>query len=266
MTQRAKAGLAALLASSAVLAGCGNLAKVNGALTRTSHQISANQATVKRVAGTLLAGAKRAFVVTYVTTGGEPLTVTYAARGTRTRSFQITPKAGPPTHLIVNRHGEYSCAPAVRRGAAPTCQKLNRLQSLLPNQQLALYTPAHWAQFLEDYTLTATYTSERMSKSVRTVNGFSLHCVNFTQTSAAGTSTICATRQGQLGYAKLAGSTTAFEIQSYSGSPSPSLFGLPAGSKVTVLRPGPEISKLGTAPNLPRKAARPRPKPGTSSP
>jgi len=48
-----------------------------------------------------------------------------------------------------------------------------------------------------------------------------------------GTSTICSTAQGILGYVKVASDSTSFQITNYSPSPSASLFQVPAGATVT---------------------------------
>jgi hypothetical protein len=47
-----------------------------------------------------------------------------------------------------------------------------------------------------------------------------------------GTSRICSTAQGILGYVKVATDPTSFEIKAYSASPPASLFELPSGAKV----------------------------------
>jgi hypothetical protein len=48
-----------------------------------------------------------------------------------------------------------------------------------------------------------------------------------------GTSTICTTAQGILGYVKVASDSTSFEITAFSSSPPASLFELPPGATVT---------------------------------
>jgi len=68
-----------------------------------------------------------------------------------------------------------------------------------------------------------------------TVNGFTMSCVDFIASGVAGTSTICTTAQGILGYVKVASDTTSFEITSYSTSPPASLFELPPGATVTTV-------------------------------
>ena len=67
-----------------------------------------------------------------------------------------------------------------------------------------------------------------------TVNGFSMSCVDLVAPGEPGTSTICTTSEGILGYVKVAGDSTSFEIKSYSSTPSDSLFQLPPGAKITI--------------------------------
>jgi hypothetical protein len=67
------------------------------------------------------------------------------------------------------------------------------------------------------------------------VNGFPVQCVDFVAPGIAGTSTICTTAQGILGYVKVAGDATSFEIKSYSSSPATSLFEPPAGATITAV-------------------------------
>ena len=62
-----------------------------------------------------------------------------------------------------------------------------------------------------------------------------MKCVDFVATGEPGTSTICTTPQGVLGYVRVATDSTTFEIKSYSTSPPASLFRLPAGAKVTTI-------------------------------
>ena len=66
-----------------------------------------------------------------------------------------------------------------------------------------------------------------------TVNGFAMRCVDFQASGIPGTSTICTTEQGILGYVKVASDATSFEITNYSPSPTATLFELPAGATVT---------------------------------
>jgi hypothetical protein len=86
---------------------------------------------------------------------------------------------------------------------------------------------------LKAYSLAAGLADVKVSESRRTVHGFRLRCVNYRAPSVTGTSTVCATAQGILGYVKVAGSSTGFGIVSYSASPAGALFELPPGAVVT---------------------------------
>ena len=92
--------------------------------------------------------------------------------------------------------------------------------------------------FLKDFSLAAGLAGDKISTSTMTVNGFSMNCVDFRTPGVTGTSTICTTSQGLLGYVKVADGSTSFEIKSYSTSPPASLFRLPPGAKVTKAQTG----------------------------
>jgi hypothetical protein len=70
------------------------------------------------------------------------------------------------------------------------------------------------------------------------LNGFNMNCVDLVASGVPGTSTICSTSQGILGYVKVASDSTSFQIKSYSTSPPSSLFELPPGAKVTTSSQG----------------------------
>ena len=101
-----------------------------------------------------------------------------------------------------------------------------------------IYTPSHWIGFLKDFSLAAGLIGDKVTSSSMTVNGFALSCVDFETSGVPGTSTICTTSQGILGYVKIASDSTSFEIQSFSSSPSASLFELPPGATVTTVTTG----------------------------
>jgi hypothetical protein len=101
------------------------------------------------------------------------------------------------------------------------------------NQILDFYTPSHWVGFLRDFSLAAGFAGDKVTTSTMTVNGFAMQCVDFRAPGVPGTSTICSTSQGLLGYVKVATESTSFEIEKYSTSPDASLFQLPRGAKVT---------------------------------
>ena len=113
------------------------------------------------------------------------------------------------------------------------CQKLGSEEANNQNQILDFYTPSHWIGFLRDFSLAAGFAGDKVTTSTMTVNGFAMNCVDFVAPGVPGTSTICSTSQGLLGYVKVANDATSFEITKYSTSPAASLFELPSGAKVT---------------------------------
>jgi len=59
-----------------------------------------------------------------------------------------------------------------------------------------------------------------------------MDCLGLVVSGVKGTSTLCTTSQGILGYVQAAGDSTSFQLMSYSTNPSPSLFQLPPGATV----------------------------------
>jgi hypothetical protein len=143
--------------------------------------------------------------------------------------------------VIVNSSGEYSCTPA-EEGSGPRCQKLGSAGAAAESQIFGFYTPSHWTTFLKDFSLAAGIAGDKVTSSTMSVNGFSMQCVDFNAPGVPGTSTICTTAQGILGYVKVAGDSTSFEIKSYSATPPASLFQLPAGATITAIPTTPTTS------------------------
>jgi hypothetical protein len=135
--------------------------------------------------------------------------------------------------VIVNSSGEFSCTPPPATRGSWSCQKLGTAGSASENRIFDFYTPAHWVTFLKDFSLAVGLAGDRVRSSAMTVNGFALQCVDFTAGGVIGTSTICTTAQGILGYVKVASDATSFEIKSYSASPPDSLFATPPGAVIT---------------------------------
>jgi hypothetical protein len=88
---------------------------------------------------------------------------------------------------------------------------------------------------LNDFALAAGLAGDTVTSSHMTVNGFSMQCVDLQAPGVPGTSTICTTPQGVLGYVKVATDSTTFKMKTYSTSPPASLFALPAGAKITTV-------------------------------
>jgi hypothetical protein len=213
-----------------VLSGCG----VVNAVKKVEHDVRGNKATIDAFNSKLQSGAAVPFEATYVTTGSSPATIVYAVQPPKGLAFQTMPSSGSGgVSIIVNSSGEYTCTPPSSGSGPSTCQQLDTANSAAENQIFDFYTPSHWITFLRDFSLAAGIAGDKVTSSTMTVNGFTMQCVDFQASGVPGTSTICSTAQGILGYVKVASDSTSFEIKSYSASPSPSLFELPPGATVT---------------------------------
>ncbi len=212
------------------LAGCGVVAKINN----VRHAVDSNRAAIKTFTQGLKSGAATPFSATYVTSGGSPTTVTYAVRPPSDVAFieTATNHAIANLDLVSSSSGEYSCTSA-SASSGWTCQKLGKAEAIAQNQIVDFYTPSHWVAFLEAFSIAAGFAGDKVTTSSMTVNGLPMHCVDFQAKGVPGTSTICTTQQNILGFVKVAGNPTSFQIKSYSTSPADSLFQLPAGAKVT---------------------------------
>jgi hypothetical protein len=227
---------AALVLSGSALAGCSVVTGVRN----VANNVEANKNAIDAFTSTMNTGKATSFKVTYATTGTSPATIVYAVRPPNQLLFVNSPSGGGTGEgaidLIVNASGEFSCSPASTSSSAServrTCSRLAAAQAAIQNQLVDLYTPAHWVAFLQGLSLAAGFAGDKITQSSLTVNGFDMKCVDFQASGIPGTSTVCTTAQGILGYVKVASDTTSFEITSYSASPSASLFELPRGAKV----------------------------------
>ena len=214
-----------LVMGAVALGGCSAIKDVQG-----------NKSTIDAFTNKIQNGAPSAFAVTYKTTGSSPATIVYAVQPPNSLSFSDTPTgaSSPTVNIIVNSSGSHSCTPPSSGGGSSwSCQKLDASSAQIQSQLVDLYTPAHWVSFLKDFSLAAGIAGDRVSTSTMTVNGFSLQCVDFVAPGVSGTTTICTTPQNVLGYVRVAGSSTSFEITDYSSSPPASLFQTPAGAVIT---------------------------------
>lgn len=212
------------------LTGCGLVHKINS----VRHAVDANRAAIQAFTQGLKSGEATPFRATYVTTGGSPITITYAVQPPTDVAFKEKAVGSGTANLdlVSNSSGEYNCTSA---GATSgwACQKLGKAQAVAQNQIVNFYTPSHWVAFLQLFSTAAGLAGDKVTTSSMTVNGISMHCVNFAAKGVKGMSTICSTPQNILGYVKVAGDATSFQLKSYSASPAASLFQLPAGAKIT---------------------------------
>jgi hypothetical protein len=213
---------------------CSAIRKVRDAV----HDIRGNEATIDAFSTTLQSGTATPFEATYATTGSAPATVVYAVRPPTGVAFDDTPSGGTgdttPVHIVVNSSGEFACSQS-GPGSQWTCEKLGTADAATENKIFDFYTPAHWINFLKEFSLAAGLAGDQVSSSTMTVNGFAMRCVDLVAPSVTGTSTICSTAQGILGYVNVASDSVSFEIQKYSTSPQSSLFALPPGATITTI-------------------------------
>lgn len=221
------------------LTACAAVSTVENAV-RVVH---GNKSTIDAFTTKLQSGAATTFEATYVTTGSSPATIVYAVQPPKGVAFDLTPTGGAgdttPTHIVVNSSGEFACSQSSGNGSSGpwSCQKLGTADAATENQIFDFYTPAHWVAFLKDFSLVAGLAGDKVTSSTMTVNGFALDCVDFSAPGVAGTSTICSTAQGILGYVRVASDPTSFEIQKFSTAPPSSVFELPPDATVTTVTP-----------------------------
>jgi hypothetical protein len=230
IVRRGSAGIAVAALVGFGSAGCGVVNKLNN----IRHSIGANKQIVQSFTQGLKASKAVPFEATYVTTGANPATVTYAVQPPKNVSFSEIDASSSTSavHLINNSSGQYSCSQA-SSGGQWTCQKLGTATAASQDALFGIYTPSHWVSFLDGFALVAGLAGDKVSTSSLTVNGFAMHCLDFVAKGVKGTSTICTTSQNILGYVKVASEATSFQIKSYSSSPSAAAFTLPAGATIT---------------------------------
>ncbi len=232
MAQRSRIGFVVILVAVGALAtGCSVVSKVK----QDVHTVESNKSTVDSFTQNLQSSKDAAFEATYTTTGSSPATIVYAvdpsAGGLAFHETQ-TGSSASNVQVIVNSSGEYVCN---QSGAAGTwsCQKLGKADAGSENKIFDLYTPSHWISFLKGVSLVAGLSGDKVTTSTKSLNGFDMDCIDLVAKGVAGTSTICSTSQGILGYVSVASDSTSFQIIDYSSSPSPSLFQLPPGATIT---------------------------------
>ncbi len=220
-----------LAAAALIGTGCGVVNKIKA----TVHNVEGNKATIDSFTQNLSSSGATPFEATYMTTGSAPATIVYAVDPAQHGlAFHATQTSANSSNvqLIANSSGEYSCTQSGAAGAW-TCQKLGSADAAQQNKLFDIYTPSHWVSFLKDASLAAGLAGDKVTSSTMSLNGFNMSCVDLVAPGVPGTSTICSTSQGILGYVKVADNATSFAITDYSASPASSLFQLPPGATVT---------------------------------
>ena len=234
MAQGSRIGFVVVLVAVCALAtGCSALSKIKKAV----HTVEGNRATIDSFNKDLQSTKDSPFEATYTTTGSSPATVVYAVDpSSGGLAFHETQTGSDASNvqIIVNSSGEYLCN---QSGPASSwsCQKLSTADAATQNKIFDIYTPSHWVSFLQGVSLVAGLAGDKVTSSTKSLNGFDMNCVDLVAKGVSGTSTICTTSQGILGFVSIASDSTSFQITNYSSSPSPSLFQLPPGATVTTL-------------------------------
>ena len=232
MAQGSRIGFVVVLVAVCALAtGCSALSKIK----QTVHTVEGNKATIDSFNKDLQSTKDSPFEATYTTTGSSPATVVYAVDpSSGGLAFHETQTGSDASNvqIIVNSSGEYLCN---QSGPASSwsCQKLSTADAATQNKIFDIYTPSHWVSFLQGVSLVAGLAGDKVTSSTKSLNGFDMNCVDLVAKGVSGTSTICTTSQGILGFVSIASDSTSFQITNYSSSPSPSLFQLPPGATVT---------------------------------
>jgi hypothetical protein len=222
--------LAALVVLVVSATGCGVVNNVKQAV----HTVEGNRATIDSFSQNLESTKDTPFEATYTTTGASPATVVYAvdpSNGGLAFHQTQTGSNASNVQVIVNSSGEYACTQS--GSGAWSCQKLGQADAATENKIFDLYTPSHWVTFLKGVALVAGLAGDKVTTSTMSLNGFDMQCVDLVAKGVTGTSTICSTAQGILGYVKVASNSTSFQITNYSSTPAASLFQLPPGATVT---------------------------------
>lgn len=221
---------AVLVVSALVASGCGAASPAK----KQVHRVEGNRAAIDAFVDKVKVGGGSPFETVYVTTGPDPATIVYAVRPPNELAFTDTPSTGGgAVDIVANPSGEFSCSAPAAGSSPSSCQRLDSTDTSTRNLVPDFYTPAHWVNFLKEFSLAAGLTGNKVTSSTMTANGFHLQCLDIEADDVPGTSTICSTDHGILGYVSVATDTTGFEIKSYSKSPAPSLFETPPGATIT---------------------------------
>jgi hypothetical protein len=230
--KKAAVAIVVVMVAAFGFSACSAIRKVRDAV----RDVRGNQATIDSFSTKLQSGTATPFEATYVTTGSAPATIVYAVQPPEGLAFDDTPTGGSgdttPVHIVVNSSGEFACSQS-GSGSQWTCEKLGTADAATENKVFDFYTAAHWINFLKEFSLVAGLAGDKVSSSTMTVNGFAMNCVDLVAPGVTGTSTICSTAQGILGYVNVASDSVSFEIEKYSTSPPSSLFALPPGATIT---------------------------------
>ena len=198
--------------------GCSALSKVR----QDVHNVENNRSTIDSFTQNLQSNKSTPFEATYTTTGTSPATVVYAVDpSSGGLAFHETQTGAG----CVQRPGDRELVGRVRvqpervRPAPGRARSSGTADAATENKIFDFYTPSHWISFLKGVSLVAGLAGDKVTSSTMSLNGFDMNCVDLVAHGVPGTSTICSTSQGILGYVKVASDSTSFQITNYSSSP-----------------------------------------------
>jgi len=242
---------AALAAAVLLLVGCtaghpvtkiSHPAAGNHLLVRTP--VPAGKGTVRAFIAKLQAHAAAPFEAKYLFGADKvPAVIVYAIRPPDVL-FSESPMDvnAPRTRIVVNGSGEFRCIQRGTGQAQWTCRQLSKAGAAAQNKNFAVYTAAYWATYLKKVARAATKITRFTMRPdapptiVKRARAGGMDCIGF-RAGSSGISTICAAAPGILGSVILCRGP-GFPMEWYSTSPPASLFQLPPGAKVTMLKGG----------------------------
>lgn len=221
-----------VMAAAATAVACVAMAGCASEFRKAAHDVKANRATIDRFAKTLNRSNTKRFEASYVTTGGAPARIVYAADPPRYLALTYTPAGnGTRRAVIVNTRGEYECSKTSPHRHW-TCRRAGSASTAVRSKLLALYTPSHWVGFLKGIAIASGLAGDTVTTARQSTGGFALKCVLVHTPVQRGPVKLCTTAQGVLGLVQLDTGATSFKIRSYRPVPAPSLFRLPPGTRV----------------------------------
>ena len=160
-----------VVASVLGLTGC---SKVINAI-KTVHNVMHQGAAISALSNKLKTADTKAYEVSYVTTGANPVTTEYAASPPHDFAFGTT-LSGKILDVISNPTGEFACSESASLAGGWTCLKLQWTDIETYKAMYALYSGAYWIDFLKLYSAAAALQGVTIHSTTMSVNGFALQC------------------------------------------------------------------------------------------
>lgn len=206
----------------------------SGSSSSSSSSPSASSGGLASITSKLQASANTSYDATYTVSGGANATksIELASSPPDKVVFIITDANGTKTELISAGQLSDSCT---QSGATWNCVQYPQATFASLATALQIYRGGYWTQVLTRMQAAAAASGVTVTPSTMSAAGQQLACVTYTGGSVGAGGEVCVTSDGVLGYVHSATSNVTFQLSSYSTSPSPSVFGLPAGATITTV-------------------------------